>query len=478
MKKNKTVSDLKKKKLHFIGIGGIGMSALARYFFKLGFCISGSDKENSPVIDDLKKEGINNVWASHSRSNIEGISPDIVVFSTAVTQTNEELHWAKENNKEILHRSALLEIATNEKILIAVSGTHGKTTTTAMIYEALSKEGLSPSVILGGMLQEQNTNSILGKGDYFIAEADESDKSLLKGNPDICIITNIEPDHLENYPGGLNEIIDCFIEFAKKGLANSGLVACTDDLITEKIITENFKLNNPKLITYGIKSRNCLLKAKPGKDESYWDIYFKDNFLISFRPKTPGLHNVLNSLAVIATSILLKADLKKITEALENYGGVKRRFQFLIKSKDISIVDDYAHHPTEIKATYEMAKLYNPKDLLLIFQPHQPRRLKDLWAEFIKTFQEIDLNTTVLITDTYIARGTNIEGISSKSLVKEINRSNISYMPGSIEELTNSLKDSLIKSDFILIMGAGNITNLGENLLNFYRSLASISGNN
>ena len=478
MKANNTISDLKKKKIHFIGIGGIGMSALARYCFNLGCFVSGSDKEDSSLIKELEQEKIKNIWTPHNRERLENIDPDIVVFSTAVTQTNEELQWAKEKKKEVIHRAELLEVITSPKILIAVSGTHGKTTSTAMIYEALSNANLSPSVILGGILQRKNTNSIYGEGNYFIAEADESDKSLLKGNPDICIITNIEPDHLENYSGGLNEIKECFIKFAKKGLSKSGLVACADDLLTETIIRKNFNVNDPKLIFYGIKSGNCNLIAKAGKDKNHWDIYFKDNFLTSFRPNNPGQHTVLNSLAAIGTSILIKSDLKKTIEALENYNGVKRRFQFLIKLNDLSIVDDYAHHPTEIKATYEMAKSYNPKNLLMIFQPHQPRRLKDLWNEFIKAFPEIDLNTTVLITDTYIARGSEIEGISSSKLVKEINRPNINYKSGNIEELTKYLKDSLKKTDFILIMGAGNITNLGKGLVNFYSGLASIAGNN
>ena len=471
---------LDKKKIHFIGIGGIGMSALARYFSQLGYSISGSDKESSSLINDLKAEGIKNIWTPHSLSNIKSISPDYIIYSTAITQENEEIIWAKENKKDILHRSALLELATKEKKLIAVSGTHGKTSTTSMLTEALIGNGLNPSLILGGVLQSKNTNAIYGQGEYFITEADESDKSFLKGEPEISIITNVEPDHLENYPKGIEEIKASFLEFAQKSIAKTGLVVCLADSITNEIITNNFDLNNPKLVTYGLHnpSNSYTLSTQFNSKQNSYEIFLKNNYLFNLKLQSPGLHNILNALAVLGICHLLKLDLHKIKNVLEDYKGVKRRFEILSNVKDMTIIDDYAHHPTEIKFTYTAAKELKPKRLVIIFQPHQVRRLKDLWNDFVKVFQDVDENTLVFITETYIARGKEIEGITSKSLVSEIDKSNVNYLPGNMNQIAKHIESIIKKNDLIITMGAGNITNLGPLLLKSHEGLALKTGNN
>ena len=441
------------------------MSALARYLNKKGYFVSGSDKEQSTLTDDLHKEGIKNIWTPHSRKNIETTSPDLIVFSTAIENTNEELIWAKEHKKEILHRSDLLEILTASKKPIFVSGTHGKTTTTGMIFEVLSESGLDPSAIVGGILENKNTNVIAGTGDYFVIEADESDKSFLKGNPDISIITNIEPDHLENYPGGIEEIKSSFLEFAKKAILKEGLIVCMQDKITSELIRKNFEPNNPKLISYGIDtdSREITIKANYNNKTCFWDVFLKEKFLFHLKLKNPGEHNILNALAAVGTGYLIGIPPEKIKTALENYKGIKRRFQVLTKTNEITIVDDYAHHPTEISATMKAAKELNPKRLIVVFQPHQPRRLHDLWNDFVKTFKEE--TCPIFITDVYIARGGEIKGISSQKLVTELDKPNVNHMPGNIEEIARQLTDFIKEGDLIPIMGAGNITNLGPKLI-------------
>ncbi len=457
--------NLKHKRIHFIGIGGIGMSALARYLFNAGYIISGSDKEDSSLIKELKAEGITNIWTPHDEQNIKNASPDLIIYSTAIDNSNKELTWAKESSKEIIHRSELLQLITSQKKLISISGAHGKTTTTGMIAEMLLSNNLNPSIILGGILESKNTNSVFGSGDYFVIEADESDKSFLKGDPEISVITNIEPDHLENYPGGLEEIKLSFLEFAKKSINKMGLVVCLQDEITNSLITENFDLSNPKLISYGINtdSNEITLKANLNNKSNRWEISLRGNYLFSLKLKKPGNHNILNALAAIAIGHLIGLSPESIKTSLENYNGVKRRFQILKKTNELTVVDDYAHHPTEIIATIKAAKELSPKRLVIVFQPHQPRRLQDFWGDFINSFKEED--SPVFITEIYVARGGGIKEISSKKLVQEIAKPNVNHLPGNIEEISKFLSGFIKEEDFILIMGAGDITNLGPQLI-------------
>lgn len=455
------------------------MSALARYFHAQKSKITGSDKTENDLIKDLELELNIKIWTPHNKKNITEINPDYIVYSTAITSENEELIWAKENSKVMLHRADLLEIATEEKKLIAVSGTHGKTTTSAMICEMLLSNSMDPSAIIGGILISKNTNTIIGKGDYFVSEADESDKSFLKGNPEISIITNIEADHLENFKDGLNEIKSSFVEFAKKALLKKGLIVCIQDKITNEIISNNFDINNPKILTYGIypECKNTKISGKFNTKTKSWDVYFNNECKTSISLKIPGQHNILNALAAFSAGYLLGLTPENIKKSLENYKGVKRRFQILgTLADDITIVDDYAHHPTEIAATMKAAKELNPKRLIAIIQPHQPTRLKDLWEEFKTVLKEAE--NPVYITDIYVARGSQIEGITSKKLVSEISKPNINYLPGNINEIAEHLKKTIKSGDLILIMGAGDITYLGQKLLESNEILARNSGNN
>lgn len=455
-------NSLKDLKIHFIGIGGIGMSALARHFHAKGSSISGSDKENSPLINELKEEGIKNICILHSRDFVKEVNPDYVIYSTAVIGDNEEVIWAKENNKKILHRSELLELAVKNKKLISVSGTHGKTTTSSMICEILVNNKFDPDGILGGLLISKNTNTVIGNGEYFVIEADESDKSFLKGDPEISVITNIEADHLENYPDGIEEIKSSFLKFAKK--QRNGLVVCLEDKITKELISANFDLNNPKIISYSTNPKDdTTLSAKLNAENNNWDVFLKGIYLTSLKLQKPGRHNVQNALAALGVGLLIGIEAEKIKTSLENYQGVKRRFQILGKKNDVTIVDDYAHHPTEVVETIKAAKELMPNRLVVVFQPHQPTRLKFLWSEFIEAFKKEDI--PIFITDTYIARGSAIQGISSEALVNELNKPNVNYLPGNIEEIAKKIENFTKPNDLLLIMGAGDITNLGYHLL-------------
>lgn len=477
MEKILSPENFKNKKIHFIGIGGIGMSALARYFHAKGSQISGSDKNLTSTIYDLKNEGIINIWIPHKLENIKKINPDFIVYSTAINlNDNDEFIWAKECGKKILHRSDLLTFATNSKKTISISGTHGKTTTTAMVCEILSNNNFDPSCIIGGILVSKNTNTIIGNGEYFLIEADESDKSFLKGNPEIVVITNIEEDHLENYPGGIEEIKKSFIEFANNGLTKKGLIFCIQDKYTKEIISKNFNLSNPKLISYGINDDNVLLFAKHNLSKGFWDIYFKGKLLNTLKLKNPGEHSILNALAAYGVGLTLGINADKIKESLESYQGVKRRFEFLINTKELTIIDDYAHHPTEIKAAIKAARELLKERLIIVLQPHQPTRVKDLWKDFVSVLkQEEDL---IFITDIYVARGPEIESISSKRLVQEINKTNVNYLPGKIEKIAKFISNVIKQGDLILILGAGDITTVGPELIKEKESLALQTGNN
>lgn len=451
------------------------MSALARYLHSSGFSISGSDKTAGSLTEKLKSEGINNIWATHSIEKIAQINPEIIIYSTAITDSNEELNWAKLNNKSILHRSDLLDLITSEKKLISISGTHGKTTTSSMACELLQKCNLNPSAILGGELLSSNTNTIIGSGEYFVIEADESDKSFLKGDPYLGIITNIEPDHLENYNNSFDEIKKSFLEFGNKCLQNRGLIICTEDKVLNEL---NFK-DNRNLFTYGFitDSHKPYFGASFNNKSKCWDFYINGNIAESIVLKTYGWHNVLNSLSVFGLGNLIGIKSDQLKQALENFGGVKRRFQYVLDSSNLKIIDDYAHHPTEIKATVQAAQELNPKRLIVVVQPHHPKRVSDLWSEFISTFKSFD-NELIFLTDLYVARGSGIEGINSKKLVEEVSKPNVNYLPGSIDEIAKYLAGILLNGDIILTMGAGNITDLGPKILNLYNTLAMQSGNN
>ena len=459
-------------RLHFIGIGGIGMSALARLALNRGITVSGSDKQGNAITDELSKLGAQ-IYTGHAASNASGAAG--MVVSTAITSDNPELNWARANNLPIWHRSEILAALGKDKKLVAISGTHGKTTTTAMIGKLFIDGKLDPSIVIGGVLPLLQSNCRAGKSDYFIAEADESDGTHVTLPAQIAVVTNIEADHLENYPSGMKQILDTMTVFANQ---SKTVILCADDQgcqkiapkVTSKII--GYGLRNKVTENKGIKSTYQFEDVSTASG-SAMKVYKDDKILGTINLSVPGIHNQYNALATAIVGLECSLNFTTIAESLSTFGGVDRRFQIIGQAKDILIVDDYAHHPTEVIATLGAAKQYitqgkfAAKRIVAIFQPHQPGRLKDFWQEFCNAFKDSDL---LLVPDVYIARGGTIEGINSKRFCEEVAHSNCQYLSESTSELAAKIKPLLQAHDLVITIGAGDITTIGPQLLQLLRS--------
>ncbi len=450
--------------IHFIGIGGIGMSAIARLLLAQGRQVSGSDQHDSEIMQELAELGAK-IYIGHAEINAKDAGT--IVVSTAITAANPELKYAKENGMPVMHRSDLLRHLSQSSKLLAVSGTHGKTTTTGMISQVLLDCGLDPSVVVGGIFARISANSRLGQGEYFVAEADESDRTHGQLTSYIAVVTNIEPDHLENYPGGMQQIKDVMVSFANK--TSFAVVICHDDYECREIMPQ---IAAPK-ITYG--------KYHPDSPATYqyeslpgacMRVYKGSEVLGEATLSVPGEHNKLNALAAIAVGSELGLEFDGIARALTEFRGVDRRFQLIGEQDNITVVDDYAHHPTEVVATLQGARQYleerrtkcggELKRVVALFQPHQPTRLRDLWDDFVKAFAGADC---VLIADVYVARGSQIEGIDSKRLVQSIKHPDIHYIGGSAEQMAEKVLPHLRSGDLLLTMGAGDITKVGPQIV-------------
>lgn len=448
--------------VHFVGIGGIGMSALARLLIRQGKKVSGSDKQGSPITDELAEMGAV-IHIGHQADNVNEARS--LVISTAIVKENPELARARERNLPVWHRSQILAALAQPAKNIAVTGTHGKTTTTGMVAQVLIDGGLDPSVVVGGIFNKIRSNARHGEGGYFVAEADESDGTHATFVSEIAVITNIEPDHLENYPGGINQIYDTMVSFANR--ARRAVLLCADDPGCQSVIR---RIDRP-VVTYGAREEASSLDYSYECMEGFSMRVFKREVeLGSITLSVPGEHNKQNALAAVAIGMELGIDFSTIERSLNEFGGVDRRFQIIGKESGILVVDDYAHHPTEVIATLKAARQYlSQKDdakgeprVVAVFQPHQPGRLKDLWNEFLGSFDKADL---ALICDIYVARGGNIEGITSERFVSSLSHPHARHVPGSVKELPGQIAPHLRPGDLVLTIGAGDITNLGALLI-------------
>ncbi len=461
--------------LHFVGIGGIGMSALARLALERGIAVSGSDKQESEVTQNLEQMGAR-IFIGHQALNVKDAAG--LVISTAITEDNPELSQARAQSLPVWHRSEFLAYLCKGKQLIGISGTHGKTTTTGMTAQMLLGCNIDPTVVVGGIFNRIGANSHFGKSDLFVAEIDESDRSQSNFNPHIAVITNIEADHLENYPGGLEQIKTDMVTFATN--SSYGVVLCADDagcLSIKDRIHKNAAGNQLKVVTYG----------KRGTDSDYGyeslngygvRIYRKDQLLGDMSLSVPGEHNKQNAVAAVAVGLELGIEFSQLAAALADFRGVDRRFQIIGEKKGVLVVDDYAHHPTEVVALLQAARQFitntsseqGLKRLVVAFQPHQPSRLRDLWSEFCAAFKAADL---VLIADIYVARGKNIEGIDSKKFSQNIQHPDVHYIQGGGAALAPSIVTHLRPGDLVLTVGAGDITNSGNDILQLIESKSS-----
>ncbi len=456
--------------IYFIGIGGIGMSALARLLLAQGKQITGSDKQESEITKELTRLGAK-VYIGHMAENVN--EAKAIVVSTAIVADNPELDAARKKNLPIVHRSYVLDWLTSKAKLIAVSGTHGKTTTTGMVAQVLLDAGLDPSVVVGGTFNRIGSNAHYGKGIYFVAEADESDQTHANLKSEISVVTNIEADHLENYPGGIAEILNNMLSFINN--SQNFTLLCTDDEGIRSILPQVKR----KVITYGSEDKspeanytykNLSVNGKPFA----FDVFKSKTKLGTIEMTVPGDHNQVNAMAAVVIALELGVDFNKIANSLNQFLGVDRRFQIIGEHKGITIVDDYGHHPTEVRATlaacreFQKAKnIIGKSRTVALFQPHQPGRLRDFWQEFCNSFVEADL---VLVADVYIARGKAIEGIDSKKFAQEVKNKNVVYLPGKTESIAVSAIPYLKIGDIVITIGAGDITTVGPKLLQLLKS--------
>lgn len=442
-------------RVHFVGIGGISMSALAEILHKNGCIVTGSDISCSNITKKLENMGIK-IYLGHNENNVFG--SELVVYTAAVKSDNKELIYAKNNNICTIERARLLgELMRKYACPIAVSGTHGKTTTTSMLAVTLIKSGLSPTVTVGGELPEINGNLFVGNNEYFVLEACEYVDSFLSFYPKIAIITNIEEDHLD-YFSGIEQIIASFNKFAKK-LPKDGLLVINFDDKNAIKASENLDC---KIISYSLKDKNADFYANNiAFDEfstPYFDIYKKGEFFGKIKLSVTGIHNVYNSLSVIAVCDFLGLNKNDIITNLQSYCGTKRRFEKKGEYNGAIIIDDYAHHPTEVLATLNAAKNYKNSKVYCVFQPHTYTRTKALLCEFAKSLSVAD---EVIVTDIYAAREKDTGDIHSKDLVKITK--NAKYFKN-FDEIESYIKNSVNKGDIVITMGAGDVYKIGENI--------------
>jgi len=447
------------KKIHFIGIGGIGMSGIAELLHNQGFKISGSDKTETSITRRLMKLGIE-CFEGHSENNI--IDSDIVVFTAAVSEENPELQEAKRRGITIVRRSEMLAECMRLQYGVCVAGTHGKTSTSSMIGLMLIKAGMDPSLLIGGTLRElDGSNARLGRGEYIVAEADEYDRTFLKLSPVIGIITNIEPEHLDIYRD-IEDIKDAFTEFANKIPFFGFLVACTDDKNVRNIIPRI----NKRIITYGI-SEDADVRAiniKFHEFSSSYDLIAGSKEIGRLELDVPGMHNVKNSLATVAVGIEFGIKLSTIADSLKKFKGASRRFDVKY-DREIMVIDDYAHHPTEVEATLNAIKIGWKRRLITIFQPHLYTRTLEFYKEFAKVFLAADI---FVCLDIYPSREESIKGVTSKLITdsaKDLGHENVIYFKEK-EKLVSFLNGIKREDDIIVFMGAGDIINYTELFVN------------
>jgi len=450
----------KTKHIHFVGIGGIGMSGIAELLANLGYHVSGSDLNRSRITERLGELGCT-VYQGHNRDWIEGA--DVIVASSAISDTNPEIAAARELNIPVVMRAEMLaELMRLKKYGIAIAGSHGKTSTTSMVSWIMARAGLDPTIVVGGKVDCLGGNAKLGEGEFLVAEADESDGSFLKLSPVIEVVTNIDFEHPDYYRD-IEQIKEAFLKFIDKVPFYGAVILCLDD----EHIAEILPRISRRVITYGVTHQSDIYAENIEYREgcSRFDV-FKDGVELGrVEIVQPGLHNVYNALASIAVGIELEIDFAVIAGALAEFAGVQRRLQVKGEAAGITVVDDYGHHPTEIRATLSAVKQAWPeKRLVVMFQPHRYSRTKGLFKDFQTCFHQADL---LVMTDIYAASEKPIEGIDSVTLLEKIRQHgqrNATHV-ADVERLAETVVERLEPGDLVLTLGAGNIVRAGEDLL-------------
>ncbi|AZZ35855.1 UDP-N-acetylmuramate--L-alanine ligase [Bdellovibrio sp. qaytius] len=441
---------IEKAKFHFIGIGGIGMCGLAELLHNSGSVVTGSDASENANTERLKNLGVK-VYKGHQAENI--VDVDVVVYSSAIPFTNPEIREAKARSIPLIPRAEALAEIMRIRRGIAVAGTHGKTTTTSMISSIFLEAGQSPTIVVGGRFERIKSTAILGKGDWLIAEADESDGSFNKLSPEISIITNIDSDHMDHYKTFEN-LKKAFLDFAYRVPFYGTVVVFGDDPITRQLF-DNF---NKRILYYGFNENNdYVLKGEKGN----YSLSKSGKLLGSFKIQLPGLHNALNATASIVAAMAAGIDFEFCAQGIQHFEGVDRRFHFKGEAHGIKVYDDYGHHPTEVRATLQAFKeKFDKNRLVVYFQPHRYSRTQHCWQDFKTCFMQTDV---LYLGDVYAAGEAPIPGINSEKLIEEMNQKNTFHAPKA-DQLQMILKD-LREGDVFLTLGAGDGWKLGLDVL-------------
>ncbi|MGO9088897.1 MAG: UDP-N-acetylmuramate--L-alanine ligase [Candidatus Sulfotelmatobacter sp.] len=461
------------QRIHFVGIGGIGMSGIAEVLLNLGYKVSGSDLKSSAVTERLAGLGAA-IFEGHRAENIAGA--EVVVTSSAIAADNPEVTEAHQLHIPVIQRAEMLAELMRLKYGIAIAGMHGKTTTTSMVAAVLAAGGLDPTVVVGGRVDAMGSNARLGKSQYLVAEADESDRSFLKLTPILSVITNIDREHMDCYRN-MRDVKKTFLEFMDRVPFYGMVVACNDDPLLRRLLGEVQR----RTVTYGTKRGSDFLIRIPTPGESQnphfsqnqgevghplsrFHVRYRGDDLGEFTLHVPGMHNVLNATAAIAVGVGLDINIEAIRTALDQFRGVDRRFQLRGRAAGVSVIDDYGHHPTEIKATLAAARQCGFGKIHVVFQPHRYTRTRDLMEEFTTAFADAD---SLFVLDIYAASEKPIEGITGDALaarIREKSGQSVEYV-GSFADAVASAAAAAEDGDMILTLGAGSVSQLGPIIL-------------
>jgi UDP-N-acetylmuramate--alanine ligase len=451
------------QRIHFVGIGGIGMSGIAEVLLNLGYKISGSDLKSSAVTERLASLGAQ-TFEGHAAANITGA--DVVVTSSAISIDNPEVAEARRLHIPVIQRAEMLAELMRLKYGIAIAGMHGKTTTTSMVAAVLAGGGLDPTVVVGGRVDAMGSNARLGKSQYLVAEADESDRSFLKLSPIISVVTNVDREHMDCYRD-MHDVRRTFLEFMERVPFYGLIVGCNDDPTLHRLLPRAHR----RVTTYGTSRdsdffiRIDALRASNAEQPplSRFHVAYKEKDVGAFTLHVPGVHNVLNATAAIAVGTALDIPADQIRAALDAFRGVDRRFQLKGKAAGVSVIDDYGHHPTEIRATLAAARQCGFRRIHVIFQPHRYTRTRDLMDEFAIAFADTD---SLFVLDIYAASERPIEGITGEVLAHRISQGHrdTHYLPSAAEAIA-AVCDLAQPGDMILTLGAGSVSQLGPMIL-------------
>ncbi len=471
------------QRIHFVGIGGIGMSGIAEVLLNLGYKISGSDLKNSAITQRLAALGAT-TFEGHSAANIAGA--DVVVTSSAISVDNPEVHEARRLHIPLIQRAEMLAELMRLKYGIAIAGMHGKTTTTSMVAAVLAAGGLDPTVVVGGRVDAMGSNARLGKSQYLVAEADESDRSFLKLSPILSVVTNIDREHMDCYRD-MRDVRRTFLEFMERVPFYGVVVGCNDDAQLRRLLPRVHR----RVTTYGTSpGSDFLIRMGSSPAESspvgsslmgsalaagehgplvHFQVTYKEKDLGEFTLHVPGVHNVLNATAAIAVGTALDIPADEIRSALDGFRGVDRRFQLKGKAAGVSVIDDYGHHPTEIRATLAAARQCGFRRVHVIFQPHRNTRTRDLMDEFATAFADAD---TLCSLDIYPASEKPIEGITAEALTSRIagaGKRNVAYARSFADAVATAAALAQ-PGDMVLTLGAGSVSQMGAMILEKLRA--------